>query len=157
MKQSLQNFFYELNRKGDDLNNAMQDISDVCADKALLDSPAIINLLRKVQYVMDRAAASMRHTKQEEEDVENATYDTSNLLQIRENEITKLKERIEVLQAQLPLEDGLTKPEREFAMHNAIEAIKLVRLRTGWGLKESKDLVEKYREIHNIPPRKVTP
>jgi hypothetical protein len=157
MKTSLQNFFYGLNRKGEDLKNAMQDVSDVCADASLRDYPAVINLLRKVQYVMDRAAADMTHTKQEEEDVENASFDSGNLIQLRDNEIKALKDRIEVLQAQIPTEDGLTKAEREFVHHNAIEAIKLVRIRTGYGLKESKDLVERYRTIHNIPFHKVTP
>jgi ribosomal protein L7/L12 len=49
--------------------------------------------------------------------------------------------------------DGLTPEEKELArQNNRIQAIKSVRTRMGWGLAESKELVEKWMRENGIDP-----
>jgi ribosomal protein L7/L12 len=154
MKVSLQNFFLDLKLRGDDLVRSMQDLSDVCADDVLKEHPAVVNLLRKIQYTMDRAAAAMRHTETEQSDIEESIEDArhENVTRIRagDDENAVLRRQVETLAAQVPTKDGLTEHERKLVESgDFVEAVKQYRYRLAIGIKEAKDFVEQYRDTHH--------
>lgn len=150
-KHLLANFFWTCRDLGRQLENAMQDLGDVCADRSLSESPAVKNLIHKVQFVMDRAQAHISHVTSEEEQVEFL----EERIRTQDEIIRQLQLENQNLRPSVPeaiCESGLTATEQFMVRENQfINAIKHVRGRTGMGLKESKDLVEAYRDSSNIP------
>lgn len=169
--QNMREWFYNLRAKGTSLENAMRDLSDVNADGSLANSPAVRNLISKVQYAMDRACTQMKYVQAEEEQVAECEsdlkfYREENVKQAIINEaltkrnldlndmITSMEGTIVGLQKEIGHLKHPNAPENqpnegEKALCDAgqfVESIKALRARTGLGLSAAKLVMEQYRD-----------
>lgn len=168
--QNMHEWFYNLRTKGHNLENAMKDLSDVAADGSLANSPAVKNLIAKVQYVMDRACTQMKYTQEEDEQVAECEsdlkfYRDENIKQAVINEaltkrnidlndmITSMEGTIVGLQKEIghlknpnASENQPNDAEKKLCDDGQfVDSIKALRARTGLGLSAAKLTMEEYR------------
>ena len=169
--QNMHEWFYNLRTKGHNLENSMKDLSDVAADGSLANSPAVKNLIAKIQFVMDRACTQMKYTQEEDEQVADCERDLkfyreenvklaviNEALTKRSNDlndaITSMEGTIVNLQKEIGYLKHPNAPEYEPSATEKklcddgqfVESIKHLRARTGLGLSAAKLVMEQYRD-----------
>lgn len=143
-------YYKKLDEARNTMNRMCEDLSTIANATELRKREILQMVLRRLSWEADKASSDVRQVR------DDMSYNASG------NYVTELKDslahanrRINDLLTRLDKyepRDQLTEAEHAIAKAgNKINAIKEVRARTGLGLKEAKDLVEKFYPPGTIP------
>jgi predicted nucleic acid-binding Zn-ribbon protein len=145
-------YITRLTEARNEMNKAVEDLTTVVNSKELRKQDLLQLILRRMSYTLDLAAGKV-HVVQDDMRYGNST----SRVEMLEGDLDRANARIVELQARLEKyepRNKLTPDEVAEGKVNKINAIKMVRARTGLGLKEAKDLVETVYPYVPVPAPK---